>query len=116
MTLVTYALRLVENKFYIGSSTNFNQRARQHFTGQGSAWTKKYPPTDVLECVQGNVENEMTFQYIDRFGFRNVRGGVFVKIDLPEHQVKTLKELERGKLSTCFRCGGTDHFAKTCKK
>jgi predicted GIY-YIG superfamily endonuclease len=34
---------------YVGQTGNLERRLNQHFNGEGSEWTKKYRPEDVIE-------------------------------------------------------------------
>ena len=43
-----YVLMLRDYKFYIGQSANPDSRIRKQFDGKGSAWTKLYPPVEVI--------------------------------------------------------------------
>jgi predicted GIY-YIG superfamily endonuclease len=43
-TYVTYVLKLEEDKWYVGLTTNLNQRLTQHFTGDGAKWTQLFKP------------------------------------------------------------------------
>ena len=38
-------------KYYIGKTNNPTFRLEQHFNSAGSAWTKIYPPTKVIEII-----------------------------------------------------------------
>jgi DNA primase len=39
-----YVLRLEDDCFYIGFSRNLDRRIKEHFSGNGSVWTKKHKP------------------------------------------------------------------------
>ena len=80
----------------------------QHFSGNGAKVTKKFKPLswDILEEVPGffsdYVEQEYTEYYIDKYGYGNVRGGIYTNS-------KTLT-----KNVTCFKCGKVGHYANQC--
>ena len=46
-----YALKLENNKYYIGKTNNPSFRIESHFNTEGSFWTKKYKPIQVLELI-----------------------------------------------------------------
>lgn len=85
-----YVLKLIEDKYYIGQSTDPKKRIRKQFRGSGSAWTKQFPPIEVLliESI-GSMdykeaeayENRMVLKYMKQFGWENVRGGFFTNVD-----------------------------------
>ena len=81
-----YALKLENEKYYIGITTKNNphERIEQHKRGfYGAKWTKKYRPLDTLEVIDlGSVsqeyaeheEKKLTLKYMDKYGYQNVRG------------------------------------------
>ena len=78
-----YILELEENKFYIGWSEFLMRRLDEHFTMDGSLWTKKYKPISVIAVRQGDKELEktITVKYMKEKGFENVRGGPWCKLE-----------------------------------
>ena len=103
-----YKLNLQGGKKYVGKTTNVDRRMDQHFSGNGAKVTKKFKPLSgkILEEVPGffsdYVEQEYTEEYIDKYGYENVRGGRYTNS-------KTLK-----KNVTCFKCGKVGHYANQC--
>lgn len=81
-----YVLELADGHFYVGMSSNFVQRWRQHTEGQGAVWTSLHPPVGVL-FQRGHevadlraaelIENEITVRLMLEHGWRRVRGGFF---------------------------------------
>ena len=80
--VVTYVLKLENDKFYVGKSWNLNMRLGQHFTGKGSKWTKLHSPLELLEVVLGDVERETTLKYMETTGWVNVRGAGWCQVKL----------------------------------
>ena len=78
---VIYKMDLKEGKKYIGKTNNFDRRMDQHFSGNGAKVTQKFKPIKgkVIDEVPGffsdEVEQEYTEKYIDKYGYKNVRGG-----------------------------------------
>lgn len=89
-----YVLALEGGRFYVGQGINLKRRFTQHAEGEGSSWTRLHPPVAMIEViptayadskVADAKENEVTIDYMRRFGWRNVRGGFFCNTD--ERQV-----------------------------
>ena len=78
-----YKMNLEGGKKYIGKTGNFDRRMDQHFSGDGAKVTKKFKPINakVVDEVPGffsdDVEQEYTEEYIDKYGYENVRGGMY---------------------------------------
>jgi len=72
-----YVLRLEDDKYYIGYTSNISERITSHFSGGGGTWTQRYKPIEVIETIQGGKieERNLTLQYMRKFGWENVRGG-----------------------------------------
>jgi predicted GIY-YIG superfamily endonuclease len=78
-----YKLRQVENKFYVGTTRNLELRLRQHQTGEGSMWTRKYKVIEVYEKKEvpeefsSGEETKQTLQMMLKHGINNVRGAEY---------------------------------------
>jgi len=76
-----YKINCEDGKKYIGETNNFDRRMDQHFSGRGAKVTQKFRPLDSteLERVPGyfakEIEQEYTEEYIEKYGYNNVRGG-----------------------------------------
>ena len=129
---VVYKMNLEGGKKYIGKTTDVDRRMDQHFSGNGAKVTKKFKPIDakVVDEVPGffsdDVEQEYTDEYINKYGYENVRGGMYTNS-------KTLKKNEQSfnpmwksgtpkpkksktkkKVSKCSRCGRSGHSKDKC--
>ena len=80
--MLTYVLELEDGKYYVGKSTNLNLRLAQHFTGDGSRWTKRYKPMRLLHVFLGDVEREKTLFFMKTYGWQNVRGSSWCKVHM----------------------------------
>ena len=79
---VVYILNLKNSKKYIGYTTNYKKRMKQHFSGKGSMVTRKYKPVNVekiIPCYNKeyglSVEKNLTQRYRNIYGKNMVRGG-----------------------------------------
>ena len=113
-----YVLKLQNNKYYVGKTSNPKIRIESHCNMNGSEWTKKYKPIKVLEIIpdcDDYDEDKYTIQYMDKYGINNVRGGSFVKINLEQHELDILGKMTYSANDKCFKCGLFGHFAQDCK-
>lgn len=114
-----YVLQLANNKYYVGKTTDVMKRFNEHKSGSGSAWTKLHTPKKILECRPLNNdhdENNLTKDYMKKYGIENVRGGAYTQTSLPDH-VKTVLNTElRSNKDTCYKCGEAGHFANQCEE
>jgi hypothetical protein len=78
-----YCLDLECGKKYIGKTNNIHKRMKQHFSGNGAKVTQKFKPVngEIIDTCPGyfsnKIEQEHTNNYINEFGYSNVRGGTY---------------------------------------
>jgi len=112
-----YVLKLEQDKYYIGKTNNPQFRLDNHFTSNGSEWTKIYKPVMLLELrpnCDDYDEDKVTRQYMDKHGIENVRGGSFVSIKLNKSTIDHLQQMSNGTNNKCFTCGCIGHFTNNC--
>jgi len=114
-----YILKLVNNKYYIGKSTDVPARYKQHKNGNGCAWTSKYHPIKLIETRKLKDEYDetnVTKDYMKKYGIDNVRGGAYCQLELPTHVRKVLEHELHDSSDSCYSCGEKGHFANACSK
>jgi predicted GIY-YIG superfamily endonuclease len=117
MTTNVYALKLENDKWYIGKSDNPENRFLAHKSGTGSAWTRLHKPIEVhaiFRDVSPFHEDALTKEYMSIYGIEHVRGGSYVRIELTKGQKDyIMKELWSMK-NLCNKCGSSDHWVANC--
>ena len=79
-----YVLECEDNTYYVGYTRNLNLRLMEHFTGIFTAkWCQVHKPIGLKEVVMGgkDKENEMVLSYMIKYGWENVRGGKYTKVE-----------------------------------
>lgn len=116
--LYIYVLRLEQNKYYVGKTSNPYVRLNDHFSYNTTAWTELYKPIEVLEIIPNcddYDEDKYTRIYMDKYGIKNVRGGSFVSVKLDAATVNFLHQMHNGTNNKCFSCGQSGHFVNECR-
>lgn len=117
MNTNVYVLQLIDNKYYVGSSKNIDKRYLQHTSGNGSAWTKKYSPLQIIERfenVDSFEETNITKKYMMTYGIDNVRGGAYCTIVLTNEELAIINKEIWSSQGCCVRCGRKGHFVTKC--
>jgi predicted GIY-YIG superfamily endonuclease len=117
-----YILELSQGRVYVGHSSDTRRRMHQHLSGQGSAFTKAFPPTGVvlprLGCVSGSseaAERDETLRYMFLRGIQFVRGWKYTRIEMSDEEVQDAEENIRELFDLCRRCGHPGHFITNCR-
>jgi predicted GIY-YIG superfamily endonuclease len=112
-----YVLKLRHNKYYVGSTNNFQQRYEDHLQGTGPAWTHDHSPVGIERLTPVTSpfdEDRVTKEYMMQYGIDNVRGGSYAQVHLSRAQRDTLMREFQGMYGACYRCGRTGHYASEC--
>lgn len=115
--LKIYVLKCLQNKYYVGKTTNFARRYDEHLSGSGSVWTKKYRPIDIAEVISDADkydEDKYVWKYMEKYGIENVRGGSYSQVVLPPELVKCAQKHIGSASDLCFRCNESGHFIQDC--
>jgi len=94
-----------------------NIRFKEHCAGIGSAWTNLWEPIEIIERIQDQskwAEDTTVYRYMEVFGYENVRGGMFVLVELKPEQIAHLNAKFLSVNDKCFLCGSSTHFASRC--
>jgi predicted GIY-YIG superfamily endonuclease len=117
-----YVLELSQGRVYVGHSSDVKRRIQQHMAGQGSAFTKAFPPTGVLLPRLGRVtgsaeaaERDETLRYMFLRGIQLVRGWRYVRVNMPQEELDDAEGNIRELFDLCRRCGHPGHFITGCK-
>jgi len=112
-----YVLCLEGGRYYIGKTDDVAKRYKQHLSGSGSAWTRKYKPISLentIENVSPFEEDKITKEYMSKYGIDKVRGGSYVEVELSEFHTDALKMEIWGAKDLCTQCGRKGHWVKDC--
>lgn len=79
-----YILKLEDDCYYIGITMDLNKRLSQHWSGKGAKWTALHKPVSVEKVIfpvlDSKMENELTLEYMEKFGKDKVKGGYYCKV------------------------------------
>jgi hypothetical protein len=113
-----YILKLEQDKYYVGKTTNPDRRLLEHNNSQGASWTKLYKPIEVLKLIpncNNFDEDKYTLEYMNLYGMDNVRGGSFCSVILSTSDKYMIQKMLKGGNDKCFICGKGGHFANKCR-
>jgi len=88
----TYVLKLTDDKYYIGKTTNINTRFFEHISdrGSGSKWTRLYKPISIIATFDFECEKLLTLFFMKMYGIDNVRGSYWCRIQMKDETKKSL--------------------------
>ncbi len=112
-----YVLKCDQDKYEVGRTTDLPVRVVQHAQQNGSEWTKRYKPTEVVAVFtkcSAYDEDKYTKKYMAKYGVDNVRGGSYCKVDLETSTKEFIQKEIGGAEDKCFQCGKFGHFASAC--
>ena len=80
--VVTYALRLEDDCYYVGRSKSLKERLSQHWKHEGAIWTKIHKPVELLKLWPGDKEHQVTLAGFAKYGIKKVRGYIWCQENL----------------------------------
>ena len=115
-----YVLECKDGKYYVGRTDRpLHIRIEEHFSSNGSEWTKKHRPLRVIETIKNADtmdEDIYTKVYMNKFGIDNVRGGSYNSPVLQDYKLKALRDEFSTTEDKCFNCQESGHYIKDCPK
>jgi predicted GIY-YIG superfamily endonuclease len=111
-----YVLKLKDDCWYVGRTSDVPKRIRQHFTQNGSAWTTLHKPIVMEACFRDASpfdEDRYTKEYMLKYGIDKVRGGSYVTPYISEEQRRLIQRELWGVQDLCFHCGQS-HYVRDC--
>lgn len=95
MTSCIYILKLENECFYVGRTTDLVHRFNAHKAGTGAAWTKSHKPIGIIELQDDAPYKELTttLEYMSKYGISKVRGGPWCTVSLISKEIDTIEYL-----------------------
>ena len=102
-----YVLKLVEDRYYVGRTSNIFRRIQQHFTSVGSIYTKKYKPLKVIEVeeeITTEDERFKTMSVMEKYGWERVRGSGWCSLEIPKPNIERNNKPKVKKFKKIVQC------------
>jgi len=115
--MIIYILKCENGKFYVGKTNDMKRRYEEHLRGEGSGFTAKYKPLEIVKLIENADEfdeDKYVKMYMSQYGINNVRGGVYLNEELTENEKQQIEREIIGAKDLCFICGKSGHFANNC--
>jgi hypothetical protein len=95
---------------------DYEERLSAHYAGSGAAFTRRYPPVELIELRRGDRfdEDSMTRRLMAEHGIEYVRGGAYSRVVLTPEDVATVQHEIWAAAGLCVNCGKPKHFAVNC--
>lgn len=103
---VVYTLNCQHGRKYVGMTNNLNRRYRQHSTGTGAKWTKKYKPTSIHSVKYYPSRTAARKGEQKQYMAMKRKHGAYVR------GANNCKSFEK----ICYKCGKPGHYANRCSR
>lgn len=90
-----YVLKLVDDRYYVGRTSNILKRMEEHFTVGGSIYTKKYRPLKIIEVVEELTKEDerlKTLEIMEKYGWEKVRGACWCSLEIKNPNIRKNKK------------------------
>lgn len=117
--IAVYVLECEGNKFYVGKSLYSDQENAVYPRDleDETAWTKLHKPVRfvgvITDCSDDAYEDELTLEYMEKYGIDNVRGGSFSSIDLDDKTRTYIRRMISSPFA-CYKCRSPEHYTSEC--
>jgi predicted GIY-YIG superfamily endonuclease len=117
---VLYVLECIGSRYYVGKTKDsVDARFAQHLQGgsESAAWTRLYPPVRVVEIRAEShkfAEDNVTLEYMDKFGIHAVRGGSWCSVRLDTVDFQCIRKQLWHANGRCIGCGSKQHMISRC--
>ena len=90
-----YVLKLVEDRYYVGRTSNILRRIKEHFTEGGAIYTKKYKPLKVIEVKEEKSKDDeriTTLLVMEKYGWEKVRSACWCCLEIKKPNIEKIKK------------------------
>ncbi len=79
--IIIYILELEDGKYYVGQTNKLEQRQKEHFSGEGANFTRKFKPRKLIRTFKTGTHNNkkaplyeifITLLVVNHYGWQNV--------------------------------------------
>jgi len=87
-----YILKCIHNKYYIVNIKNINEIEDIFTNKSNNKFIKKYTPIKIIDIIEDKQEliDDYIKRYISKYGYDNVRGGIYNQLFLDKLQIKNI--------------------------
>jgi len=97
-----YVLKLNEDRYYVGRTSNILRRMEEHFTNNGAVYTKAYKPIKVIEVEEEKSRDDeriKTLQIMEKYGWEKVRGACWCCLEIKKPNIERNKKRKQKKVT-----------------
>lgn len=113
-----YVLECSNNKYYVGKTFRDPiKRLNEHIGGNSCSWTNINKPKKIIDIIKSNsnfTEDNITKQYMIKYGIENVRGGSYSNVYLTTWQKLALQKEFLTLQNKCYKCHKEGHISPKC--